>query len=160
MRIGVARVGLRPQFIDLARCFQVPGEEKFIVRGDVKLFAIAYPFAKLVGLANILFGTGGFAQVHVAHSQTPVCHGKVGVQAGGPLEQRNGGSVILSLYRLAAQAVGLQRLQRWCGHVLRWRIILLHGGQRLAQLLAHFRCRLAQRFQHLLLAAGRGLFVR
>src|SRR6266404_4305764 len=99
----------------------------FIARGDVKLFALAYSFTQLVGLANILGGTSGFAQVEVAYSQKRVCHGKVGVQAGGPLEQRNCSTV--TLICLVAQAVSLQRLKRWCGHILRWRIILLHGGQ-------------------------------
>jgi hypothetical protein len=49
-RNAVARVGLRPQFIGFARGFQVTGNRIFILRGDVKLFALAYPFAQLVGL--------------------------------------------------------------------------------------------------------------
>ena len=123
----VARVGLRPQLIGLARSFQVPGDEMFIARGDVKLFALAYPFTQRVGLASILGATGVFALVGVAYSQKRVCHGKVGVQAGGSLEQRNSGSEIGSLICLVvAQAVSLQRLKRWCGHVLRWRVVLLH----------------------------------
>ena len=64
----------------------------FIVRGDVKLFALAYPLAQFVGLADILGGTGGLAEVAVAGSQPRVGHGKVGIQADGPLEQRNGSS--------------------------------------------------------------------
>ena len=64
----VARVGLRPQFIGLARCFQVPGDVIFIVRNDVKLFTLAYPFAQFVGLASIFGGTRGLAQVRRSSS--------------------------------------------------------------------------------------------
>src|ERR1035441_4465087 len=64
-RNGVMRIGLRPQLTGLAGCLQVPGGVSFIMRGDVELFALAYPFAQFVRLAGILGGAGGLAQVGI-----------------------------------------------------------------------------------------------
>ena len=49
----VSRVGLRPEFIDLARLFQIPGDIVLIVSLNIKPLPFAHSLAQLVGFSEI-----------------------------------------------------------------------------------------------------------
>ena len=82
----VAGVGLSPEFAGLAGGLEISGDVILIVRSDVELFALAHTLPTFVGLAGILGGAGGLAEVAVAGSKACIRHGKIGIETDGALE--------------------------------------------------------------------------
>ena len=54
--------------------------------GGARFDRLAHPLAQLISFVHVFGGTGTFAQIAVGVSQPRVGHGKVRVQADGPLE--------------------------------------------------------------------------
>src|SRR3974377_1453028 len=94
-RRPISRVSLRPEFVSLARLFQVAGYQMIVVRLDVKLLALAHPFAQLVRLPAVLRPEGGLPEGIIAVTEGGVRHGEIRVEADGPLEKRNLGSIVV-----------------------------------------------------------------
>ena len=146
----VARVGLRPEFIDLAGSFEVAGDVALIVRGDVEPLALAHTFAKIIGLAGAFRGSRGLPEIAETGAHAGMSHGEVSIQTDCALEKRNRRwKVALHDLRLVAKAVGFESLKRRGGDVLRWHVVFLHRGQRFTKLFANFRCGFAERLEYL-----------
>jgi len=129
-RLALSRVDLRPQFIGLARLFQVAGDVEIVARLDVELLRLANPLAQLVGLSDVFRRELGLPQTLVAQPELGIPHGEIRVEADGPLEQRHGGGEItFSCQGLQPQAVGLKGFERSRGGLLDGRIELLHRAE-------------------------------
>src|SRR5438876_12016835 len=101
-----------------------------IAEGHGELLSFAHTLAQIVRLANTLDSPDGLSHYGIASPQPCIGHGETRVEADRPLKKRDCGSRIdPDEQRPIAEAIGLQRLQRWRGHAFRWRVILLHRGQ-------------------------------
>ena len=138
-RHSISRIGLRPEFIGLARFFQVAGDKVIVVRLDVELLPLAHALAQFVGLPRVLRCQGWFPRD--CDSSSRARHrpwrnsGRGGWPAGTRARRRHSR---LSHQGLPSQAVGLQGFERGRGGLLEWRIEFLHRAQRFAQLVAQF----------------------
>src|SRR6516162_6446631 len=91
----ISRVSSRPEFVSLPRLFQVAGYKMMVVRLDVKLLALAHPFAQLVRLPAVLHPERSLPQGIIAVTESGVGHGETRVKANGPLEKGNSGGIVV-----------------------------------------------------------------
>jgi hypothetical protein len=135
-RLDISWIGLPPEFIRLARLFQVAGDKLMVVRLDVELLPLAHPLPQLVGPPRVLRPQAGLPESRIAHSERGIGHHEIRVEADGPLEEGDGGGKVGFLLGLPSQAVGLKGFEGRRGGLLDRRIELLHNTERFAELAA------------------------
>ena len=151
---------MRPEFIDLARGFQVAGDVALIVRGDVEPLALAHTFAKIIRLSGALRRSRGLPEIAETGAHAGMSHREVSIQTDCALEERNRRwKVALHDLRLVPKAVGFESLKRRGGDVLRWHVVFLNRGQRFTQFFANFRSGFTERLEYLFFSGGGDLIV-
>ena len=148
----VSRIGLRPEFIDLARLFQVPCNALMVVRLNVQPLPLAPPISQLVGLQVVLRRQTGFPKAAVSIPEQGIRHGEVLVKADGPLGQGHRGGKLTICQGLVSLVVGLKCFEQWCSGLLDRCVELLNRTQRFAQLLSEICGPAAQSIEDLFLA--------
>lgn len=122
----VSWICLLPEFIGLARLFQVACNKVVVVRFDIKILALAHPAPQFVGFPRLLRTQTEFSEIEIACPKRGIGHGEIRVQEDGPLEQ--GHSVVIGTFRvgLPPQAIGFEGFKRWRGGLLKRGIELMH----------------------------------
>ena len=109
----ISRIGLRPQFIGLARLFQVASDNAVVVDSISSLSRSLTRSRNSYAFRVFSVRQVGFTEIVAARAEQAIGHRKIRVETDGPLNQSNGGGIIISFPEgLCSKAVGLQRLER------------------------------------------------
>ena len=80
-RNEIPRIGLCPEFVGLARLFEVAGGNLVVVGLDLQPLALGDPLAQLVSLPNIVRGQSHLPEIAINSCKQAIGPGKIRIQA-------------------------------------------------------------------------------
>src|SRR5271169_908827 len=143
-----------PQLLALERFVELTRDVEIVMSRDVELLCFAGAIAQIESLFRVFARQVCFGSVAIDGSEIRISRGEIRIERDGLLEQGNRFRVALRLPDFDAEAVGLQRVERWGCDVLDRSIEFLDGTERFPELAAHLGSNFAERIEHVVFAVS------